>query len=205
MKPLDETLKDKVDIFSFDLRDCIKYKIFYNNQFYFLTNSNFENKIILYDLFFIGKNKQRIKEIEFIDEKFIKMGLRTYIKLLRDHKDEYILEKFHIKSKAKYKTILKLVSQSFCILEILQENQYGMSLRSLEALFCKKKLITNNKSIINEDFYNRNNIFIIGIDSWNNLKCFLDSPLVEISNDIVKKYSYENWLQYFIDWGINNE
>lgn len=32
MKPLDETLKDKVDIFSFDLRDCIKYKIFYNNQ-----------------------------------------------------------------------------------------------------------------------------------------------------------------------------
>ena len=51
----------------------------------------------------------------------------------------------------------KVISQTMatnCIFEVLQDNQYGQSLRYFEAVCFNKKLLTNNKNIKNLPFYN---------------------------------------------------
>ena len=67
----------------------------------------------------------------------------------------------------------------------------------MEALFYEKKLITNNKNIINYDFYCKENIFILEKDDIEELPQFLKTPYKKIDNEIVNKYEFENWLEGF--------
>lgn len=53
-----------------------------------------------------------------------------------------------------YQEILEHVSNSNCILEIVQDGQHGASLRYFEAVTMNKKLLTNNNSIVDFPFYN---------------------------------------------------
>ena len=53
-----------------------------------------------------------------------------------------------------YREILLNISKSKCILEILQRNQTGPSLRYFEAVCYNKKLITNNPYIVEFPYYN---------------------------------------------------
>ena len=74
-----------------------------------------------------------------------------------------------------------------------------MTLRPLEALQFKKKLVTDNKNIINYPFYRKENIFILGTDDIDQLYDFINSPYVDIGEDIIRYYHFENWLQRVID------
>ena len=59
-----------------------------------------------------------------------------------------------IRKSIPYSNVLKNVSESNCILEILQNNQAGPSLRFFEAVFYNKKLLTNNCHIVDFPYYN---------------------------------------------------
>ena len=63
----------------------------------------------------------------------------------------------------------------------------------------KKKLITNNKDIINYDFYNSNNIFVLGEDNLDNIKEFIEKEYVEIDEKIINYYDFYEWLKRFED------
>ena len=101
-----------------------------------------------------------------------------------------------------YYEIIKLVGESKAILDLNNGNQVGLTLRPLEALFFKKKLITNNINIINYDFYSPDNIFILGVDDISNLTIFLNKKYKEIDKKIIEKYDFSNWLKRLIaKWG----
>ena len=53
----------------------------------------------------------------------------------------------------------QLFLNSRCILDSPQAGQLGLTIRVLEALGAKKKLITTNKDIKNYDFYKEENIY----------------------------------------------
>ena len=82
-------------------------------------------------------------------------------------------------------------------MEINKEGQSGLTLRALEALFYKKKLITNNISIMNEMVYNKKNIYIIGVDNNKSVKEFLSEPyfILENYDDLVSYYSFDSWIK----------
>ena len=71
--------------------------------------------------------------------------------------------------------------------EIVQPGQGGLTIRTLEALFYNKKLITNNESITEYDFYNADNIFIYKEQDCNidALKSFLKKNNVIIEQNIL--------------------
>ena len=60
-----------------------------------------------------------------------------------------------------YKDMLFYSVNSECILEIVQNNASGYTSRFLEAIMYDKKLITNNKAVKNDKFFNKNWISII--------------------------------------------
>ena len=83
---------------------------------------------------------------------------------------------------------------------MVAEWQDGITLRPLEAFFLKKKLITNMKNIVKYDFYNSNNIFILGVDDFNKISEFINSPFDDKDyNRIVEKYCFRGWLKRFYD------
>ena len=84
----------------------------------------------------------------------------------------------------------------------MKNGQEGLTLRVLEALFYSKKLITNNKNIKKYDFYNPNNIFIWGVDDEKNLLNFINSDYITIEENILNRYSYDSWINRFINYKL---
>ena len=71
-------------------------------------------------------------------------------------------------------------------------------LGEFESIFYDKKLITNNKSLKDYDFYHPNNIFILD-NNYDKIKEFLAKPFIKIDNEIKEKYDYKNWICRFFD------
>ena len=88
----------------------------------------------------------------------------------------------------------QLFRDSRCVLDSPQDGQLGLTIRVLEALGAKKKLITTNKDIKNYDFYREENIYIYdgNIDMDN---VFFKKPYVEVDRHIYERYSIRSWLE----------
>lgn len=109
------------------------------------------------------------------------------------------------KNLIKYEVYLQELNKSKTILDVTNQNQDGLSLRVMEALFFNKKLITTNDSIRNYDFYKKENIFILKDGFEQGLKEFLKIPYCEVEKDIKEYYSIENWVARFIQEGEEND
>ena len=114
------------------------------------------------DVFFVGQDKGRLTKIRIIKERLTSLGFVCdfYVSGVEKNNVEF-------KSGIKYNTplsyndVIKHVLKTSCILELLQENQNGSSLRAMEALVYEKKLISNNLSIKQERFFNSEQMLII--------------------------------------------
>lgn len=170
-------------IFTFDEEDSIKYGLHLLNQFVSLPKVLPKCEIST-DIYFVGFPKGREEKLTMLDMNFKKNGFKTDIRIIKDKRD-YV----------SYEDNIRLSLSSKCILELTQENQSGMTLRCLEALLLKKKLLTDNADIVKADFYNPYNIFILGRDDDNYLIEFVNSPFKEVNNKITEKYLFSSWLK----------
>lgn len=69
----------------------------------------------------------------------------------------------------------------------------GFSFRIAEALFLNRKIITNRTCIQKEPFYHPSRIFILGKDSPNRLKDFLEDEIRPLPKEILKLYDASLW------------
>lgn len=85
------------------------------------------------------------------------------------------------------------------LIDILNDVHGGLSFRAFEAIYYTKKLITNNINIINYDFYNDNNILVWTHQSTvEDIKNFLNKPYQPLSEHIIHRYSFSNWIKYIL-------
>ena len=89
---------------------------------------------------------------------------------------------------------MDIFENSKCILDAPQAGQSGLTIRSIECLGAKRKLITTNEDIKKYDFYNENNILVFN-DNLEINNNFFSSPFIEINEDIYTKYSLRKWLE----------
>ena len=190
--------KKGYEVWTFDYNDSKKYNMQYNNTYYF-SNFDFDNKNKnIYDIFYVGVEKKgRIDIINNVKKICEKSGLKYNVNIVKNpnYKSPYNIS---YSKNLDYYEIIKLVGESKAILDLNNGNQVGLTLRPLEALFFKKKLITNNINIINYDFYSPDNIFILGVDDISNLTIFLNKKYKEIDKKIIEKYDFSNWLKRLI-------
>lgn len=180
------------NVWSFDPEDCKKYSLKFNTTFFF-KNMVLPNTTIEYDLLFLGINKGRRDKLNRLNENFQNYLLNTYFHIVPDKN-----EKVDVKiNPIPYIDYLMLLSKSKAILDIQPIGQSGLTLRPMESIFFKKKLITDNKGILHEDFYNSQNIFVLGVDNISNIRNFISSPYKEVDPDIVNKFDFNSWLTRF--------
>ena len=96
-----------------------------------------------------------------------------------------------------YAVVQERVRTSRAILELISDGQTGLTQRSFEALFLRKKLITTSSEVNSYDFYHPQNVFILGERPLEELPGFLHSPFHPIAPEIVKQYTLAGWLQHF--------
>lgn len=201
------------ELWSFDKNDCereiLKHNPFCYDDILFAEKNkrafyDKEADEIIYDAFFIGVDKNRLTKLVELKHLLEKYNYKTKVilKKAKNHlyknlsqEEESILTEQYIS----YEDVIKLIRQSQCIIEIEDEGQNGLTLRSMESIFFNKKLITDNLDILNYDLYKQENIFLLGYDEEARLDTFLSSPFAPIEDNVIKQYTWEAWLNRFFE------
>lgn len=161
-----------IRIWTYDGYDSQKYGIKLKNTnpyFPYFVRKADEKK---YDVFFVGRDKGRGEKLLRFEKWMNMQGFKTEFIITKDGK--FKRNKPYYKKEISYDENVSMVAQSKAILNVTMKNQRGVTLRDLECLFNKVKLVTTNKYIKNADFYNCNNIFILGEDDWKTLPEFIN-------------------------------
>lgn len=160
-----------------------------------------------YVVSFIGTGHQdRIKIVKNIAEQCNKIGKKTFMYCYMPHKIVYLQNKLmnpyfrrvtiddvHF-SMLPFSKVYEIYMKSKCIMDIESTAQCGLTMRSIETIGLKRKLITTNRDIANYDFYNTNNILIVDRNNFNIDPKFFDIPYKKLEDSIYEKYSLRNWI-----------
>lgn len=200
-------------IFTFDRIDSEKNQkysflpLFYINKYEKIAKKNIER--FDYDISYVGTaHPQKFYFINKIsDDIKIKYG-NQFIYHYMPTKLKYYYHKIFNKEyknakindfkyeKLSFKKIGEIFEKSRCILDAPQKGQNGLTMRTIECLGAKKKLITTNKDIKNYDFYTPENIYIYdeneGIDINNK---FFNCDYCDVDKKTYDKYSLKNWIK----------
>lgn len=188
-------LKDIVDacdeVYSFDKTNAEYYSIKHHPQFYWRNKMEKVEQDI--DVLYIGKNKDRLPLLEKIYSQLEEKNLKPYFYVVRDGRGDKS-EKLSLKDNyLEYSKVLSLINRSKSILEINQMGQNGLTLRSLESMFHRKKLISNNIHIKMLDFYQPENVLLFD-DDIDITTEYINAPYLDINVDILEKYTFDSWL-----------
>lgn len=176
---------------TFSKGDAANTGFLYVGSFYFMNNSAC-HVLPKQDGVFVGCDKGRKELLGNVKQLFAANGLTSKIILVDNRK---ALFNPHYSWRIGYDKVCRLVQESNAVIEILQDGQEGISLRVFESLFFEKKLVTNNKCIVNYDFYDARNVFILGMDDETRFRDFILSPYVKMDEEIINQYKVDNWLR----------
>lgn len=160
-----------------------------------------------YDLAFIGTgHEDRISIIKEIDEQCKKNNLRFYYYIFVPHVLVFYYNKIfnkYYKNVSKtdvhfklmpLKEVYKIYSEAGCVLDVESSTQTGLTMRTIEIVGLKKRLMTTNQDIVNYNFYNENNVSIFDRKNPSIDLEFLKNDYREIDKNIYESYSLRNWL-----------
>ncbi len=178
-------------VYSFDDRDCKKYKLEQLTNFYFYqikphsieykayNLSTLDNRItILQSIAAILKRKNISYLFKAYSPKNISVDLITTFDVGLN-----------------YKQMLEEVSKSSCMVDVQRDEQYGLTFRPFEALGLDIKLITTNEQIRNYDFYDENNILVIDKNNIQIPDWFFNTPYKMVPQVIKEKYYIDFWVK----------
>ena len=191
-------------VYTFDISDSNEFDIEYSPEYYTEHQENIKYDL-KYDVCYVGADKTnvRLKNLLDIKEVLRKNKVQNFFHIFRVLKkyNKYELQET-TNMFLKYEDIQRIILESKCILELQMEGQSGCTLRTLESMFLNRKLITNNKDIVNYDFYNPNNIFVIENaddfkDRFNDILKFMRSPYQKLPDMVKNNYKFCKWLERF--------
>ncbi|WP_433738189.1 hypothetical protein [Pseudomonas putida] len=189
-------------IYSFDQNQCDELGMTYLSQFFpmgytrastaaAVANSTRPNAL------FIGREKGRGEILLQLADVLAQCGCELDFRILVDE-GQPKRNKYHITERVDYRDSIAASLSAKILIEINQLGQTGLTLRTLEAAYFGKKLITNNRAITESNLYNAKNIYILDDQpSWDveAIKEFLSLEVEPVTQTEVYKYSPEFMLE----------
>ena len=165
--------------YSFDQNDCVRYGM----EFFDIYSSKAaaaQPREDLYDIFYVGsaRTEGRLELLHSVTERT--EGLRGCFYMIGvDSDKQRCPERVTYNQPLRYGEVVEKTLNSNCILELMNDNQAGNTLRFKEAVCYNKKLLTNNRAAFDSPYYDERYIRVFDdvseIDpEWIAQKCAVD-------------------------------
>lgn len=176
--------ESKVDlIVSYDKNDADKYGLVYYPVPYSDIYNEYLNEIQQYDVCFIGAKKNRLPQILEVYNHLITLGLKCAFYIIGMNDKEDCIDGICYCDYISYERYLQIEAQSKCIVEIVQDNCVGNTFRVPESIFLGKKLVTNNKGLLDTKcYYPENMLYYKTISDID--RAFFDRSVKDYPEDI---------------------
>lgn len=93
-----------------------------------------------------------------------------------------------------YRDMLRIIARSRCIYDLPHALQTGMTMRSIETIGARRKLITTATDIVHYDFYCPSNINVIQAAAPALDPAFVAAPIAPIADEVRHRYTLDAWL-----------
>jgi hypothetical protein len=185
-------------IFTFDPADAAKYRLALTDQVYRRVESYREALPIEHEVYFLGKEKGRLKALQKLGAEMQARGVRANLVVVtRDEMADLSGVVTISQEEVGYLQNLCAINQAKCLLELTQATQSGLTIRAMEALFFGKKLITDNALVRQLPFYHPDLFFILGHDDWGRIATFLQSETPQLTNADLARFEFPKWIRQF--------
>lgn len=144
------------NVYTFDKDDAERYgfKHFYYIYSQIFNDESNEHKLKK-EVTFFGADKGRLKLLLKCADFFDNNNIDYLMSIVGvDNPSLYKYNKIRYNSPIPYSEMIEIIRGADCLLDVVIDNQAGLSLRAIEAVCYNKKLITNNKKILEFPFYN---------------------------------------------------
>lgn len=219
-------------VYSFDPENATKYQISYLPLFWTPVQSHDKNKIKKYAISFIGKlHSDRYDIVTNLKNECNRLDLKYFLKIVVIIEKWTLIKKiFYIRDRIlgrKTITVIKhnlrkknleddiltleyfsddvfkqIIESSNCIFDCELPNQTGLTIRSIQALSQKRKLITTNEHIKVDPFFKDNpNIFITNRSDLNIDLRFINQEFIEKQDYeiIFEQLRIDNWISKILN------
>lgn len=189
---------------TFDMIDAKKYNWVYRPLFCSKFTKNRDHRTIDYcyisslhsNRYIIAKKlKENYKCKGFI---FLYANIFFYFKQKYLNKNESFKEVEFNEVKFKslsLEEVFDILSKSNIVIDYTHPKQNGFTMRTIEALGNKCKIVTNNKNVLQSDFYNSDNVYVYDDKSFEIPEHFFGANYKEIGEDVYYNYSLESWIE----------
>lgn len=177
---------DGADAYEYQLRKLYNY--IYEEHADFKTTCDFKAFVVM-------GGKHRVDVLGRVAEAFEQLGYTSTCKFLVQSKPvpgaspllTFFRQRMGIDETAEY------VRRSEILIDIVRPGHAGLSFRFFEALLYRKKMITNNPSVADYDFYDPRNILIIDSEHPVIPDAFINGEYVDPPEEVVQRYSMASW------------
>lgn len=196
--------------FSFDKPDCEKLGIRFLPLFYLRDYAHIARPKTdyRYDLMFVGTvHSDRYELLRRTLEPIEKTGCRCFTYMFFQSRILYWKMKLQNKSLRNTSPrdfcfvplakseLIDLYRQSQAVIDIQHPKQTGLTMRCIETIGARRKLITTNRHIREYDFFDPNNILVIDRKHPTVTLEFLRTPYREIPAEIYNRYRIDHWIE----------
>jgi hypothetical protein len=193
-------LKKLGKVYTFDPDDAEKYGLTLIHQVYRDVSNHLAEQVAPdIDVYFVGQDKGRFQALMQWEHVMRQAGLATHFHIVRSKNGEYSRQELPKLQPAglSYDDNIRMIQRSRSLLEIVQKNQSGLTVRSLEAAFFGKKLITDNLSMKGSPLYHPDRVFLLGHDDPRRLKAFIAGPCPRIPREQLRDFDFRYWYRQF--------
>lgn len=142
---------------------------------------------------FIGTYKSKLDHSRLNSLKKIRERLCVLYPSALQYINEHIMVDLN-NERIDYTNYLKIVGLSEIIVDMYRiAPDEGLSFRIPEALLLERKIITNRLIVLECDFYHPSRFFVIGHDSLDRLKEFVESDFRPLPPEVRNRYDCRNW------------
>ena len=161
LKKLSRVIDFYDHIITFNEADSRQYGFRFHRLCYSFREPE-ESDVPYSDLLFIGQDKGRLSYLLSVYDRVTQLGLKCSFYIANVAADKQVAREGIIYNRwIPYSEVLRHVSRTRCILEILEDQSNYFSLRTFEALVYKKKLITATPGVLKADFYSPSQMLYI--------------------------------------------
>lgn len=111
----------------------------------------------------------------------------------------------HHKISTTYQENIDFVKKSKTLIDFKRDEHDGLSLRFFEAMQYGKKIITDNVSVKNYEFYHPNNIFVTDFVHLDGILEFIQKPYHPLPETLIEQYGFKNWIKVILGKSTNNK
>lgn len=184
------------EVFSFEKEDAERHGLRKLHNFMYEEGAPQSDTAPRYKAFLVMAGLDRLPLLDTIASRLEHAGYPAYKFMVQYKKPGTVSSQItFFRERLSLDDVAPYIRDSDILIDLVRPRQSGLSFRVFEGMMYGKKVITNNASVREYDFFDPANILVIGDESPDIPTAFLEGKYRPVPDHIRRRYTLQDWCE----------